>query len=107
MSSYRFMRMFVFFDLPTETLEDRRNYRQFRKALIKGGFMMMQESVYCKLLTTKSVEESVKNMIQKNRPQKGIVQMLSVTEKQFSHMEFVVGEWENNIVDTTERLVIL
>ena len=68
---------------------------------------MMQESVYCKLLTTPSVERSVKNMIQKNRPDKGIVQTLSVTEKQFSHMEFVVGEWENDIVDTTERLVIL
>ena len=107
MSSYRFMRMLVFFDLPTETLEDRRHYRKFRKALIKSGFIMMQESVYCKLLTTPSVERSVKNMIQKNRPDKGIVQTLSVTEKQFSHMEFVVGEWENDIVDTTERLVIL
>ncbi len=107
MSSYRFMRIIVFFDLPTETLEDKRNYRKFRKALIKNGFIMMQESVYCKLLTTRTVESSVKNMVQKNRPEKGVVQMLSITEKQFSHMEFIVGEWDNDIVDTTERLVIL
>ena len=35
MSGFRFMRMIVFFDLPTLTNEDKRNYRKFRKALIK------------------------------------------------------------------------
>ena len=43
--SYRFMRVLVFFDLPTETETDRRNYRQFRRGLLKSGFFMMQESV--------------------------------------------------------------
>ena len=107
MSSFRFMRMLVFFDLPVETLEDKRNYRKFRKALIKNGFIMMQESVYCKLLTTPSVENSVKNMIHKNKPEKGIVQALLVTEKQFSKMEFVVGEWKNDVINNDERLIVL
>ncbi len=101
------MRMIVFFDLPTETLEDKRSYRNFRKALIKNGFIMMQESVYCKLLTTPSVEKSVKNLIQKNKPDKGIVQTLLVTEKQFSKMEFVVGEWKNDVINNDERLIVL
>ena len=43
------MRVMVFFDLPTESLDDKREYRKFRKYLIKKGFMMLQESVYCKL----------------------------------------------------------
>ena len=47
--SYRYMRVMVFFDLPTESLDDKREYRKFRKYLIKKGFMMLQESVYCKL----------------------------------------------------------
>ena len=47
--SYRFMRVLVMFDLPTETSIQRRNYRKFRKSLIKNGFIMMQESVYVKL----------------------------------------------------------
>ena len=34
--SYRFMRMLVMFDLPTETPEDRRAYRRFRKTLIES-----------------------------------------------------------------------
>lgn len=79
--SYRFMRMLVMFDLPTETGEDKRNYRLFRKLLIKNGFIMMQESIYTKLLTTPSVEKSVKNTIYKNKPGKGLVQMLTITEK--------------------------
>ena len=84
------MRIFVFFDLPMDTLEEKREYRKFRKALIKNGFIMMQESVYCKLMTTPSVENSVKNMIQMNKPSKGVVQTLVVTEKQFVKMEYVV-----------------
>jgi len=39
------MRVIVLFDLPTITEQDRRNYRLFRKHLIKSGFMMLQESV--------------------------------------------------------------
>lgn len=107
MSSLRFMRIIVLFDLPTETNEDKRAYRHFRKALMKDGFIMMQESVYTKLLTTPSVENSVKNLIRKNKPEKGIVQTLTVTEKQFSKMEFVMGEYHSDIIDTEERLVIL
>ena len=101
------MTIIVFFDLPTETNEDKRAYRRFRKALIKDGFIMMQESVYTKLMTTPSVENSVKNLIRKNKPEKGIVQTLTVTEKQFSKMEFVVGEYHSDIIDSEERLVIL
>lgn len=107
MSTFRFMRIIVFFDLPTETNEDKRNYRKFRKALIKDGFIMMQESVYTKLMTTPSVENTVKNMIHKNKPEKGIVQTLTVTEKQFSKMEFVVGEFKSDVIDSEERVVIL
>lgn len=105
--SYRFMRIIVFFDLPTETGEDKRNYRKFRKALIKDGFIMLQESVYCKLMPTPSVENSVKNMLQKNKPPKGLVQSLVVTEKQFSKMNFIVGENVSEYIDSDERLVIL
>lgn len=107
MSGFRFMRIFVFFDLPMDSLEEKREYRKFRKALIKNGFIMMQESVYCKLMTTPSVENSVKNMIQMNKPSKGIVQTLVVTEKQFVKMEYVVGENKSDIIDTEERVVVL
>lgn len=43
------MRIIVFFDLPTETNENKREYRKFRKMLIENGFIMLQESVYCRM----------------------------------------------------------
>ncbi len=107
MSGFRFMRIFVFFDLPMDSLEEKREYRKFRKALIKNGFIMMQESVYCKLMTTPSVENSVKNMIQMNKPSKGVVQTLVVTEKQFVKMEYIVGENKSDIIDNEDRVIIL
>lgn len=87
---YRFMRILVFFDLPTETAKDRKNYSQFRKFLIKEGFIMMQESVYAKLVLNNSITNSIKDKISKNKPQKGIVQMLIINEKQFNSMEYIV-----------------
>ena len=105
--SYRFMRLLVFFDLPTETGEDRRNYRRFRQCLIKNGFMMLQESVYCRMLITPTAERAVMDVIRKNKPPAGTVQMLSITEKQFNKMEYLVGEYHSEIVDSDERLVIL
>lgn len=101
------MRMLVFFDLPTESAADRRNYRRFRKMLIQNGFLMMQESVYCRLLLNQTVEESVAAVIRKNKPPAGIVQLLTVTEKQFAKMEFICGEAKTDVLDTDERLVIL
>lgn len=105
--SYRFMRMLVFFDLPTETAEDRRNYRRFQKALVKCGFLMMQESVYCKLVLNTTAGRSAAEAIRKARPPKGLVQMLTITEKQFSKIEYLTGEFSSDVVCTDERMIVL
>lgn len=101
------MRILVFFDLPTETGENKRDYRKFRKVLIKNGFIMLQESVYSRMLITPGAGELVVNVIRKNKPPKGIVQILTVTEKQFSQMEYIVGEHKSDTIDSDERLVVL
>lgn len=105
--SFRYMRVVVFFDLPTDTAKDRKNYSKFRKLLINEGFIMMQESVYSKLALNTSIANSIKEKIYKNKPPKGIVQLLVITEKQYSEIEYVVGEKSMDILDNTERLIIL
>lgn len=105
--SYRFMRVLVFFDLPTETSEDRREYRKFRRFLVKGGFMMLQESVYAKLALNSTQVLQIVTEVKKARPNKGSVQILSVTEKQFARMEIISGKSNSDIVDSDERLLIL
>ena len=58
-------------------------------------------------MTTPSVERSVKKLINDNKPPDGLVQILTVTEKQFAGMEFIVGKSMSDIVDSDERTVIL
>lgn len=101
------MRILVFFDLPVLSLDQRRDYRNFRKFLIKDGFMMLQESVYCKMVLNESAAKAVVEQVKKNRPEDGLVQLLTVTEKQFSKMEYIVGEYKTEVLDTDQRLVIL
>lgn len=105
--SYRFMRVIVFFDLPVKTKKDRREYSNFRKYLVKSGFMMMQESVYSKLALNQNVANGICDSIKKHKPSAGLVQMLTVTEKQYSKMEMVVGLNDSNVVANDERLLIL
>ena len=105
--SYRYMRMILFFDLPTETAQERREYTRFRKYLLKSGFMMMQESVYCKIALNQTVVNSLYDSLQKNKPGKGLIQVLTVTEKQFSKMEFILGEYHGDIINTDERFIEL
>ena len=45
-SEYRIMWVLVFFDLPTETKKDKKQYADFRKKLISDGFVMFQFSIY-------------------------------------------------------------
>ena len=105
--SYRFMRVLLFFDLPTETEEDKSNYRHFRKMLIKNGFIMLQKSVYTRMLITPTAAQSVLNTVRKNKPKNGTVQLLTVTEKQFARSEYIAGEYSSDIIDTDERLIVL
>lgn len=100
------MRVMVFFDLPTLTSTDRKEYVKFRKYLIKNGFLMMQESVYTKIVLNKTVADSVTQAVKQNKPLSGLVQLMIVTEKQFSRMEYICGEFSSNILCSDERLVI-
>ena len=104
--SYRFMRTMVFFDLPTETAEDRRNYTRFRKFLIKDGFMMLQYSVYSKLAINKTVAKQIRNRLEQNKPKIGNVAVMEITEKQFAEIEWILGSKQNSLLDTTDRLTI-
>ena len=101
------MRVIVFFDLPVITGEEKRAYLQFRKFLLKNGFMMVQESVYCKLALNGSAVSAIVENVRKNSPNKGLVQLLTVTEKQYSKMDLIIGDIKGEILDSDERLVIL
>lgn len=107
MKGYRFMRMLVFFDLPVQSAKDRKEYRRFRKYLISSGFLMMQESVYVKLALNYSIVSRMKSNLEKNKPRKGLVQVLVITEKQYAKMDTIVGKVGSDTVDSDNRLIVL
>lgn len=105
--SYRFMRVLVLFDLPVLTGDQRREYARFRKFLLKSGFLMLQESVYCKLALNTTVVNGIVDQIHKNKPEEVLIQLLTVTEKQYAKMDLIVGNVKSEVLNTDERLVIL
>ena len=105
--SNRFMRIMIFFDLPTLTAKDLVDYRRFRKFLIKSGFIMMQESIYSRLVINRNSLSLVKKKVKDNLPSSGNVQLLEVTEKQFASIEYLRGKSQKKIVDSEDRVVEL
>ncbi|NMB09380.1 MAG: CRISPR-associated endonuclease Cas2 [Tissierellia bacterium] len=101
------MRVLVMFDLPSVTREEKKEYRKFRRFLIKSGFIMMQESIYTKLTLNQNQSASIEKSIYLNRPKNGLVQMLTITEKQFAKIRYIVGENKSEFLDTDDRMIIL
>lgn len=99
------MRLLIFFDLPVETSNDRREYSRFHKFLIKSGFIMMQKSVYSKLVINNVTSEAVKKKVGENLPPVGIVELLEVTENQFSRINYLVGTKQTIVEESMDRLI--
>lgn len=101
------MRMLLFFDLPRLSSKEISSAARFVKDLKKEGFIMIQESVYSKLLLNMSSFDGIRSRIDKIKPKKGNIMLLTVTEKQFSEIEIILGEKTYNQLDSTERVVII
>ncbi len=101
------MRVFVMFDLPTDTSVHRKAYRDFRKFLLVNGFIMLQESVYVKLVLNGTSVRLLEKQLREHKPVDGHICLLTVTEKQYSKMEILTGEVQLEVLDTTERVIVL
>ena len=97
------MRVLVLFDLPVITEENKRAYRKFRKFLLKNGFLMLQESVYCKLALNSTAVRTIVDNVHKNKPEEGLIQLLSVTEKQYAKMDIIIGNIRAKTANITEN----
>ena len=101
------MRMILMFDMPTDTAEERKAYRKFRKFLLNEGFIMHQFSIYSKLLLNNTANKAMVDRLQENNPKKGNITLLTVTEKQFSRMIYLHGDKDTSVDNSDERVVFL
>ncbi len=86
-SEYRIMWVLVFFDLPTDTKQERKAAARFRKDLIEDGFIMFQFSIYMRHCPSSENADVHVKRVKNNLPNWGQVGILSITDKQFSSME--------------------
>ena len=106
LNAYRIMWLFVMFDLPTLTKVDKRNSARFRKDLEKDGFIMHQWSVYIRHCASL---ESAKLHIKRVRsftPSKGLVSILTITDKQYADIVNIWGTIEKKKPKTPLQLEI-
>ena len=66
---------------------------------------MMQKSVYSKLVVNGVTSQAVKDRVKKNLPPEGIVEMLEVTENQFSKIDYLIGENQSYVEESMNRVV--
>ncbi|MCQ2157157.1 MAG: CRISPR-associated endonuclease Cas2 [Bacteroidales bacterium] len=86
LNAYHIMWLFVFFDLPTETKQNRRDAGKFRKELEKDGFTMMQFSVYVRHCPSKENADVHVNRVRILMPPEGQVSILCITDKQYGEI---------------------
>ena len=80
----------IFFDLPMLTREETRCYNKFHKFLLKNGYVMMQYSIYSKILPNKDSVNWHMEVLKKNLPPDGSVMSLCITEKQYAGMKNLI-----------------
>ncbi|MGH9403180.1 MAG: CRISPR-associated endonuclease Cas2 [Terriglobia bacterium] len=105
-SGYRAMWLFAMFDLPVDEKELRREYAQFRKALLREGFTMLQYSVYVHYVRSEETEETLRRKVHIALPSHGQVRLISVTDRQFEKMEIYVGKRRKAVEDPPMQLML-
>lgn len=86
------MRLIVLFDLPVTTEAKRRAANQFRHFLKQDGYLMLQLSVYTRIVRGRDSLQKHYNRLRAALPTEGSIRCLTVTEKQYADMDVLLGE---------------
>lgn len=98
------MWIMIFFDLPTDTKQDRKIYGEFRKQLLKDGFTMFQFSIYLRHCPSKETADVHINRVKRMLPEKGHIGIMCITDKQFGNMEIYYGKKDSKAPKVSQQL---
>lgn len=94
LNAYHVMWLFVMFDLPTTTKEERKRAARFRKQLEEDGFTMFQYSVYTRHCGSTEAVAVHMRRVRHAVPDDGRVSILTVTDKQYGDIVNIWGKIE-------------
>ena len=101
------MRIILMFDLPTESSEDKKNYRHFVKYLTNDGYIRIQFSVYSKLCINSNSAMTYAKRLKLNSPTEGNIRYLIITEKQYQSIENINSTYSFQENVTTEDRTLM
>jgi CRISPR-associated protein Cas2 len=104
-SKYRMAWVLVFFDLPVGTPEERRDAANFRKDLIKDGYMMVQFSVYARPCGSADRVDTQVRRLQPKIPAKGEVRGLIISDAQWGRMIVVRSQQKTESEKMPEQMM--
>jgi len=98
------MWLVAMFDLPVYDGEARKHYTQFRNALLREGFSMLQFSVYARYCPSEEASEAYRRRVREVLPPEGEVRLVAITDKQFGKMEVFLGKKRGKPEDVPAQL---
>ena len=104
LNRYKYMWIYVMFDLPTKTKQQRKNASLFRKMLVQDGFSMLQYSVYIRHCASFANSDVHIKRVKDAVPAEGIVSVLRITDRQFGDTCTFVGKKATAPPSTPEQL---
>jgi len=104
LNAYRIMWVFVMYDLPTETKQDRKVAARFRKQMLENGFQMFQFSLYLRHTPSRENADVHVRRVKKMLPPRGSIGILVITDKQFGMMEIFRGPERAPAPHTVQQL---
>jgi len=106
LSAYQHMWLFVMFDLPTTTQEERRAYTQFRHFLLDQSFTMCQFSVYIRHTTGRAQIRPLIKKIEAAVPLEGRVDILQFTDRQYTDIVSLRGRRRYDSRENPDQLLM-
>jgi CRISPR-associated protein Cas2 len=106
-SKYRMAWVLVFFDLPVGTPDERRAAANFRKDLVKDGYIMLQFSVYARPCGSADRVDTQVRRLRPKIPAKGEVRGLVISDAQWGRMMIVRSQQRAEAEKQPEQLMFL
>lgn len=104
-SKYRMAWVLVCFDLPVGTPEERKAAANFRKDLVRDGYMMVQYSVYARPCGSADRVETQVRRLKPKIPAKGEVRGLIISDAQWSRMIVVRSQQKAEAEKMPEQML--
>lgn len=105
LNRYELMWMLVLFDLPVVEKDERKAATDFRNFLLDHGFAMVQYSIYTKLFSGKDACEKYYKLIADNLPAEGSVDILTITDRQYSNIISYKGREKSKKIQSGQLLL--